>query len=90
MVVLHSLSDFIDCNACCQQLISRYWYQGRCPQSGELLRLPRTSLAEAIAYGLMQHLANNDGYSDEGKMYGILLVELLMANNGYSKLSLVF
>jgi tRNA pseudouridine32 synthase/23S rRNA pseudouridine746 synthase len=33
-------------------------------------------LAEAIAYGLMQHLANNDGYSDEGKMYGILLVEL--------------
>jgi tRNA pseudouridine32 synthase/23S rRNA pseudouridine746 synthase len=33
-------------------------------------------LAEAIARGLMQHLANNDRYSYEGKMYGILLVEL--------------
>jgi tRNA pseudouridine32 synthase/23S rRNA pseudouridine746 synthase len=32
-------------------------------------------LAEAIAFGLMQHLANNDRYSYEGKMYGILLVE---------------
>jgi tRNA pseudouridine32 synthase/23S rRNA pseudouridine746 synthase len=33
-------------------------------------------MAEAIARGLMQHLANNDHYSNEGKMYGILLVEL--------------
>jgi len=30
---------------------------------------------EAIAYGLMQHLANKDRYSYEGKM-GVLLVEL--------------
>ncbi|MEP0755693.1 pseudouridine synthase [Trichocoleus sp. Lan] len=56
--------------------IQNYWYEGRCPQSGELLRLPRTPEAEAIARELMQHLANNDCYSDEGKMYGILLVEL--------------
>ncbi|WP_242040677.1 RluA family pseudouridine synthase [Coleofasciculus sp. FACHB-1120] len=56
--------------------IQSYWYEGRCPQSGELLRLPRTPEAEAIARELMQHLANNDCYSDEGKMYGILLVEL--------------
>jgi tRNA pseudouridine32 synthase/23S rRNA pseudouridine746 synthase len=56
--------------------IQNYWYEGRCPQSGELLRLPRTPEAEAIARALMQHLANNDRYSDEGKMYGILLVEL--------------
>ncbi|MEW5859646.1 MAG: pseudouridine synthase [Cyanobacteriota bacterium] len=56
--------------------IQNYWYEGRCPQSGELLRLPRTEEAEAIARGLMQHLANNDCYSDEGKMYGILVVEL--------------
>jgi tRNA pseudouridine32 synthase/23S rRNA pseudouridine746 synthase len=76
MLVLHPLSDFIDSNAAVNDLSPRYYYEGRCPQSGELLRLPRTSLAEAIAYGLMQHLANNDGYSDEGKMYGILLVEL--------------
>ncbi|MFE1744252.1 pseudouridine synthase [Coleofasciculus sp. H7-2] len=56
--------------------IQNYYYEGRCPQSGELLRLPRTQQAEAIAYDLMQHLANNHRYSDEGKMYGILLVEL--------------
>lgn len=53
-----------------------YWYEGRCPQTGELLRLPRTSLAEAIASALMQYLARNDSYSLEGKMYGVLLVEL--------------
>jgi len=76
MLVLHPLSDFIDSNAAVNDLSPRYYYEGRCPQSGELLRLPRTSLAEAIAYGLMQHLANNDCSSDEGKMYGILLVEL--------------
>jgi tRNA pseudouridine32 synthase/23S rRNA pseudouridine746 synthase len=33
-------------------------------------------MAEAIAKSLMQHLANNDRYSTEGKMYGILLIEL--------------
>lgn len=76
MVVLHPLSDFIDSNCAVSNLSCRYYYEGRCPQRGELLRLPRTSLAEAIAKSLMQHLANNDGYSDEGKMYGILLVEL--------------
>jgi tRNA pseudouridine32 synthase / 23S rRNA pseudouridine746 synthase len=40
------------------------------------LRLPRTSMSEAIAHGLMQQLIKNDCYSREGKMYGILLVEL--------------
>jgi tRNA pseudouridine32 synthase/23S rRNA pseudouridine746 synthase len=76
MVVLHPLSDFIDRNCAISDLSPSYYYEGRCPQSGELLRLPRTSMAEAIARGLMQHLANNHRYSDEGKMYGILLVEL--------------
>lgn len=76
MVVLHPLSDFIDGNCAVSNLYPSYYYEGRCPQSGELLKLPRTPIAEAIAYGLMQYLANNDGYSDEGKMYGILLVEL--------------
>ena len=75
-LVLHPLSDFIGCNAAVSDLSPSYYYEGRCPQSGELLRLPRTALAEAIAKRLMQHLANNDRYSTEGKMYGILLVEL--------------
>ncbi len=76
MVVLHSLSDFIDRNCAVSDSSPSYYYQGRCPQNGELLKLPRSPLAEEIAYGLMQHLANNICYSYEGKMYGILLVEL--------------
>ena len=76
MVVLHPLSDFIDCNSAVSDLSPSYRYEGRCPQSGDLLRLPRTPMAEALAYGLMQHLANNNLYSYEGKMYGVLLVEL--------------
>ena len=75
-MVIHPLSDFIDCNCAITDLPPSYYYEGRCPQSGELLKLPRTPMAEAIASGLMQHLANNDRYSYEGKMYGILLVEL--------------
>ncbi|OLP20493.1 RNA pseudouridine synthase [Leptolyngbya sp. 'hensonii'] len=53
----------------------RDWYEGRCPRSGQLLRLPRTTTAEAIACDLMQHLATDPAYSREGKMYGVLLVE---------------
>lgn len=52
-----------------------YWYEGYCPQSGGLLRLPRTRLVEAIAHHLMQQLAGDDRYAREGKMYGVLLVE---------------
>lgn len=76
MVVLHPLLDFTDCNCAISDLSPSYYYEGRCPGSGNLLRLPRTPMAEAIAYSLMQHLANNDRYSYEGKMYGVLLVEL--------------
>ncbi|MBN3877391.1 MULTISPECIES: pseudouridine synthase [unclassified Nostoc] len=76
MVVLHELSDFIDCDFVIAESSCSYWYEGRCLQSGNRLKLPRTSMSEAIAHGLMQHLANNDYYSREGKMYGILLVEL--------------
>ncbi|QLE42109.1 RluA family pseudouridine synthase [Nostoc sp. C052] len=75
MVVLHPLSDFIDCDAIRDSSCS-YWYEGRCLESGDRLKLPRTSMSEAIAHGLMQQLANNDCYSREGKMYGILLIEL--------------
>ncbi len=52
-----------------------YWYEGFCPQSGELLRLPRNQLVESIARQLMQHFASNEVYSREGKMYGLLLGE---------------
>ncbi|KJH70767.1 RluA family pseudouridine synthase [Aliterella atlantica] len=52
-----------------------YWYEGHCPQSGKLLGLPRTPLVEAIASELMQHLASNEMYAREGKMYGVLLGE---------------
>jgi tRNA pseudouridine32 synthase/23S rRNA pseudouridine746 synthase len=55
---------------------ANYWYEGRCPQSGELLRLPRTPEIEAIACDLMQYLATDEIYHREGKMYGVLLVEL--------------
>lgn len=75
-MVIHPLSDFIDCNCAITDLPPSYYYEGRCPQRSDLLRLPRTPMSEAIAYGLMQHLANNERYSYEGKMYGVLLVEL--------------
>lgn len=52
-----------------------YWYEGFCPQSGELLRLPRNQVVETIANELMQHLASNELYAREGKMYGVLLGE---------------
>ncbi len=78
MVLLHLLSDFIDgyCDLRDRNSSPSYYYQGVCPQTGELLKLPRTTLAEQIAYGLMQHLAKDELYSLEGKMYGILLFEL--------------
>ena len=76
MVVLHPLSDFIDCDFPSSDSSCNYWYEGRCLQNGNRLKLPRTSMSEAIANGLMQQFANNNCYSREGKMYGILLVEL--------------
>jgi tRNA pseudouridine32 synthase / 23S rRNA pseudouridine746 synthase len=52
-----------------------YWYTGHCPNSGELLKLPRTQIVEQIARDLMVELAQDDRYAREGKMYGVLLVE---------------
>jgi tRNA pseudouridine32 synthase / 23S rRNA pseudouridine746 synthase len=76
MELLHPLSDFIENNYPINNASPDYYYQGYCPQTRELLQLPRTSLAKNIARGLMDYLANNEQYSREGKMYGILLVEL--------------
>ncbi|MTJ56055.1 RluA family pseudouridine synthase [Anabaena sp. UHCC 0253] len=76
MVILHPLSDFINSNSIIASLQTNYYYEGKCPETGEVLRLPRTPLSEAIAYGLMQQIEQNQLYGSEGKMYGILLVEL--------------
>ena len=80
MLLLHPLLDFTDCftdsHGGSINLSGNYWYEGLCPQSGELLRLPRTRMSEDLARGLMQYLAADDSYDREGKMYGILLVEM--------------
>jgi tRNA pseudouridine32 synthase / 23S rRNA pseudouridine746 synthase len=76
MVVLHAFSDFLDGNLAIKNSSPSYYYEGCCPQSAEHLKLPRTPISEAIAQGLMQHLAKDDCYAREGKMYGVLLVEL--------------
>ncbi len=72
MVMLHPLSDFLSHSDIPTSLV-HYYYQGYCPQTGELLRLPRTAFIEAIAKNFMQQLTPNPS---EGKMYGVLLVEL--------------
>jgi tRNA pseudouridine32 synthase / 23S rRNA pseudouridine746 synthase len=74
--MLYPLSDFIDKNCAIANSPPNYYYEGICPHSGELLKLPRTALAEAIARGLMKSLAKENCYPREGKMYGVLLVEL--------------
>lgn len=76
IVILHLLSDFINRNFVVSNSSPSYWYEGRCPQSGEILQLPRTPLVEAIAFGLMRYLSTDNRYSYEGKMYGVLLVEI--------------
>ncbi len=76
MTVLQSLPDFLAKDYAISDALPNYWYEGYCLQTDAWLRLPRTSLAEAIAQGLMQQLATDPAYSREGKMYGVLLVEL--------------
>ncbi|MBD2293411.1 RluA family pseudouridine synthase [Anabaena sphaerica FACHB-251] len=76
MIILHPLSDFINPNTEIITPHPSYYYEGKCPQTGELLKLPRTALVEAIAKRLMQQLSENQIYTREGKMYGVLLVEL--------------
>jgi len=76
MVILHQLTNFIHSNFAVNDSSISYWYQGYCPQTGDLLKLPRSPLAEAIAHSLMQQLSPDDRFFREGKMYGILLVKL--------------
>jgi tRNA pseudouridine32 synthase / 23S rRNA pseudouridine746 synthase len=74
-VILHPLSEFISPDLEIGDTSPTYWYEGHCPHSGDLLRLPRTPLIEAIARGLMQRLSIAEAQTQEGKMYGVLLVE---------------
>ncbi|GAB4226582.1 MAG: RluA family pseudouridine synthase [Elainellaceae cyanobacterium] len=74
--MLHLLSDFLPSLDYISDSPPTYWYEGNCPQTGRLLKLPRTALAEAVARELMQNLAKDDRHALEGKMYGVLLVEL--------------
>ena len=75
MTKIYPLSDFIEPTTTLDDSLPTYWYEGRCPQSQTLFRLPRTATSEAIAYGLMQQLAADNITHHEGKMYGILIVE---------------
>ncbi|MGB3267174.1 MAG: RluA family pseudouridine synthase, partial [Microcoleus sp.] len=89
MLTVHRLLDFADCftdrNSRSIDLSGNYWYEGNCPQSGELLRLPRTRMSEELARGLMQYLAADASFDREGKMYGILLVEMASGEQGILK-----
>ncbi|MEG4443963.1 pseudouridine synthase [Microcoleus sp. AT9_B5] len=85
MLKLHALLNFTDCDGESIDSQPNYWYEGRCPQSGELLRLPRTRMSEDLARGLMQYLAADGAYDREGKMYGILLVEMPSGEQGILK-----
>ncbi|MEA5617239.1 pseudouridine synthase [Cronbergia sp. UHCC 0137] len=74
MVFLYPVSDFLSYPIPSTE--PNYFYQGYSPQTRELLKLPRTPFVEAIAHSLMQRLQEDDIYGREGKMYGVLLVEL--------------
>ena len=90
MVVLHALSDFIDCDFAVSDLSPSYWYEGRCLETGvgvasrrHRLRLPRTSMSEAIAHGLMQQLTKMTVILVKVRCMEYCWLNCLMANNGY-------
>ncbi|MBD0335617.1 MAG: RluA family pseudouridine synthase [Cyanobacteria bacterium Co-bin13] len=73
--MLHPLTAFIASDTAVPEAPPDYWYEGRCPYTGQILRLPRTGLARAISNSLMAQLAAERGPDTEGKMYGVLLVK---------------
>ena len=72
---LHPLSDFVAAFPP-QPDTWDYCYEGRCPRTGQIYSLPRTALAKAVAQGLMDVLATDPQALGEGKMYGVLLVQI--------------
>lgn len=73
--MLFNLSDFLDNWDHLVDQPPTYWYEGICPKTNQLLRLPRTPLVEAIADQLIQQLNQINEPFYRGKMYGILLVK---------------
>lgn len=82
---IHPLSSFIVGDEPMASSLPFYWYEGDCPNSGRRLRLPRTAFIEAIARGLMRQLAQDGRFSQEGKMYGVLLVATPTGERGVLK-----
>lgn len=83
MTMLHPLSSFLSGNSLDDEAAT-YWYAGQCPKTGENGRLPRTQLIETIAHSLMRQLTETRS-SSEGKMYGVLLVETPLREQGVLK-----
>lgn len=84
MSILHSLSSFVSCDGFEEQAPT-YTYEGRCTQTGAMLGLPRTRLAEEVARGLMAQLAAAPVSPHEGKMYGVLVVQTASGGRGVLK-----
>ncbi len=82
-----TLNDlFVECGQSLSvDLTPTYLYTGLCPQSGDLLQLPRTLGIESIARTLMSQLAQDDRYQHEGKMYGVLLAQTARGEWGILK-----
>ncbi len=77
-------ADFTYVDRTCDPTIT-YLYTGLCPHSGDLLQLPRTLGIETIACTLMAELAGDERYEREGKMYGVLLVQVQTGELGIIK-----
>ncbi|WP_204138987.1 pseudouridine synthase [Halomicronema sp. CCY15110] len=82
---LYPVTDFVAGDRAIPSNPPDYWYEGRCPQTHQWLRLPRTPEAEAIAQGLMPILPAAIGDPTEGKMIGVLLVATPTGERGVLK-----
>lgn len=98
--MLHSLPESVAVLLQSDLDIPTYWYQDRDPSVGNPQRLPRTTAAEALGQYLMEALEqeqaallSRDGHGpgpgnslgQEGKMYGVLIVETSGGERGWLK-----
>lgn len=75
MGLLYPVTDFVQGDRALGNAEPDYWYEGRCPQTQQWLRLPRTREVEAIARSLMQQLRTDARFQQAGKMLGVLLAD---------------
>lgn len=85
MRLIHALHEFGHCSQVPSPDPAIDWYTGICPQTKQVVQLPRTQGAEAIARGLMHQLQAQADRVSEGKMYGVLLVETSTGEVGVLK-----